>query len=181
MGKMGRVLVSIAVVGILGFSSFVYAQPAGDFTEDEVAMIKQRRDHRVTMPKMKEALGLTDEQVQQLDAQRNQQRGEIREHREAMQKLREEFKLETEKTEIDQEKIQSVHQQMKAIDNKMADYRVEGILQLRKILTPEQFKKFHELGREKNGKRGERREKRGMREGRGMGEGPGRSQREGID
>ncbi len=169
MGKMGRVLVSIVVVGILGFSSFVYAQPAGDYTDEEVTMIKQRRARRATMQaKLKEALGLTDEQVQQLDAQRNQHQGEIKESRQTMKQLREEFKLETEKTEIDEAKLKSIHAHMKTVLNKIADQRLEGILQLRKILTPEQFKKFNELRGKRKGKMGK------MQKGRGrMGQGRG--------
>ncbi|MBU1043201.1 MAG: Spy/CpxP family protein refolding chaperone [Candidatus Omnitrophica bacterium] len=177
MGKMQRVLVSIAVVGLLGFSSMVYAQTAGDLTEDEMAVIKQRRLHKASMQaKLQEELGLTDEQVQQLDQQRNQHRGEINQSRQKMQELRQEMKTETEKTQIDEAKIRAVHEQMKSVQNKIADQRLEGILQLRKILTPEQFKKFHESRGKGRGKMGKMQQGRGMgqgREGHGMGQGCG--------
>lgn len=160
MGKMGKVLVSFAVVGVLGCSSFVYAQSVGNLTDDEVSMIKQQRQNRASMQaKIQEELGLTDEQVQQLDDYRNQQREQMKQDRQTMKQLKEEIKQETEKTEIDEAKIKSIHEQLKTLNNKMSDNRLDGILQLRKILTPEQFKKFNEA----RGKRGKMRQGNGRK------------------
>ena len=194
MGKMGRVLVGMAVIGVLGFSSIVYAQTASDLTEDEMAIIQQRRLHKASIQeKLQEELGLTDEQVKQLDQQRNQHRVEIRESRQSMKELREEMKVETTKTEIDETKVRAVHEQMKSVQNKIADQRLEGILQLRKILTSEQFEKFQESRGKDKGRRGKRQERMGkrqerrgkrqerrgmMNQGQGMGEGIGRYQDE---
>ncbi len=43
------------------------------------------------------------------------------------------------------EEIYKIHNGLKGLLSKKADHRLEGILEVRKILTTEQFRKFCEL------------------------------------
>jgi len=171
MRNTGTALTVITLVGILGFSGLAYAQTSVKLTEEEVKMIEQHREKKEDMKaRMQEELGLTEEQIQKLEDHRNGHRDQIKEYRETMKNLREEFKTETEKDVIDAARIQSVHAQMKVLDNKMADHRLEGILQLREILTPEQFKQFHKKDGKKRGGKDLMRERYGDRKGHKIGQ-----------
>jgi Spy/CpxP family protein refolding chaperone len=50
-------------------------------------------------------------------------------------------------------RINRLHSETKKLHAEMADHRLEGILEVREILTPEQFSEFMELtGKHRRGK-----------------------------
>ena len=64
------------------------------------------------------------------------------------------FKLRKyQKDAIDEGKVRSIHDQIKLIKSQMEDHRLEGILEIRQILTAEQYKKFQETMKRHKGKR----------------------------
>lgn len=94
-------------------------------------------------------LGVTQEQAAQLKAQKAQ-------HREGMKGLFQEIKAkrealgaELQKDTISLEAIHAVHNDLKALNARKEDRRLEGILAVRNVLTAEQFKKMMELKEER--------------------------------
>jgi len=155
MGKIIKVLMIVALVGGVGSANFVYAEADLKLTEEEKQMIQRKRAKKA---EMKKELGLTEEQMKKLETHKKGHRGQGKGYRQKMKALRDELKTTMESADADEVKIRSIHEKIKSLDNEMADHRLEGILQVRKILTPEQFKKFqkkmHKKMHKKMGKMG---------------------------
>lgn len=135
----------IYTVGILGFvfsSSIVFAQPPGPCNKDPEARMErmEKRMERIT-----EELDLSDEQQEHLKAHKAQHREEGQALRESMMSKKDEFRAELEKQALDMERVYQLHSEIKDLKAKMADHRLEGILEIREILSPEQFSEFMEL------------------------------------
>jgi Spy/CpxP family protein refolding chaperone len=117
------------------------------------------------MARMDKELGLTAEQRKKLKEHRQSHRGEAKKFFEEIRTKREALREELEKPDFDKDKVKALNEELKALQNRMADHRLEGILEVREILTPEQFKRFHEMA-------GERRQKH-------MGQGEGKREHRG--
>ena len=158
MKKTLPILTIIALIGCIGIARFAYAQTSVDLTEKELKMIEGMRSKKeAKKAKMIEELGLTEEQQQKLEDHKNTHKSQMNEQREAKKDLHAQLKAEIEKVELDTGTIYSIHEQIKALDIEMADHRLEGMLQIREILTPEQFKIFHEkFGKKKEKGHGDR-------------------------
>ena len=90
-------------------------------------------------------LDLSPEQEEQLQAHRNNHRGQGREFRESLRAKKEAIRNELQNEELNMEEIYKIHNELKGLLSNKADHRLEGILEVRKILTAEQFRKFCEL------------------------------------
>lgn len=113
--------------------------------------------------KMKKDLGLSQKQEQELEAHKEKHRKEAQALREELRAKREAMKAELDKPSLDEARVTALNEELKVLQGKLADQRLRGILEVRKILTPEQFKKFHEHvrgprgdgpGHERGGRRG---------------------------
>ncbi|MBI4668813.1 MAG: periplasmic heavy metal sensor [Elusimicrobia bacterium] len=94
-------------------------------------------------------LGLTPEQKKQLTEHRKIHREQARQLQKTLKEKRKILKQELEKSDFNEARVKEAHAQMKEIQNKLTDHRLEGILKVRQIMTAEQFKKFQELTRNK--------------------------------
>ena len=95
------------------------------------------------------ALGLTDEQQEQLKEQRYQAKYKKMETR---NKIRlEELKLqhELDKKDVDEKALREIVDELKKLQGDMIEQRVDSVLQIKQILTPEQFEKLQTLGKSK--------------------------------
>ena len=90
-------------------------------------------------------LNLTAEQKKMLDENKGHHRGQRKASFEKMKSYKDTLHQELMKPELDMGKIQQIHSQMKVFQNQMADDRLNSILEVRKILTAEQFTKFISL------------------------------------
>ncbi len=90
-------------------------------------------------------LDLSPEQEKQLNAHRKGHREEGKEIHESIKTKREAMKKELQKQDLDMEEINKIHSELKSMYSRKADHRLEGILEVREILTNEQFIKFMEL------------------------------------
>lgn len=155
MKKMITLFTVLVLTGTLGVSGSAYAQTPTDLSEEEVRIIEKKREMRKKFKEeMEEKLGLSDAQQQKLQEHRNSHRDQAKQRFASIKELRNGLQTELEKEEFDVGKIRSIHEQLKSIKNEMADHRLEGILEVREILTAEQFKKFHELKGDRKGKWG---------------------------
>lgn len=87
-------------------------------------------------------LNLTAEQKKLLDENKAGHREAAKGLFEETKKYRDALSQEIEKPAVDMNKINQIQSQLKALQGKMADERLSSILEVKKILTPEQFAKF---------------------------------------
>ena len=150
-----NLICSASIIGLILSASTVLAQPYGRDKRDPEVMKERREAH---MQRIQEQLNLNEEQQELLEAHKAKHREAMKVFHEAIKTKRGELKTELEKQELDMDQIRKLHSEMKELDAKMADHRLEGILEVREILTPEQFTEFMKLtGKHKRG--------RGMRHG----------------
>lgn len=92
--------------------------------------------------KMFEQLDLSEEQKKLIAANRLKNREAKKTTMEAVKANMKAIGEELRKPELDMTKINSLHEQSKVLFNQMADQKFKSILEVRKILTKEQFVKF---------------------------------------
>ena len=95
-------------------------------------------------------LNLTQAQKKQLEANKQQHRAIMESARREIKADKETLKEELMKPKLDMPKINAVHGQIKALQNQMADSKLNSILAVRAILTPAQFKIFQDRRDERN-------------------------------
>jgi len=111
-------------------------------------------------------LNLTPEQENQLKAHRESHRKQMQTLREQLKAKRDQIRAELQKSDFNIEEVQKTHGELKALKSQVEDLRLQGILEVREILTPEQFNKFNEMkndGKMKQNKKGFLRDKKGDR------------------
>ncbi len=140
-----RFAYAFGIIGVILLSSNVYSQPAGDPPPDREAMHEKRRAQMLENFKQ---LDLSPVQEKQLNAHRKSHIELGKEIHENIKAKREALREELQQQELDMKKIRKIHSELKNIRSQKADHRLEGILEVRKILTTEQFTKFMELKKE---------------------------------
>lgn len=138
-----------AILASLFSASLAFSGPwRGDCQAGECRQAK--------MEAMAEKLGLSDAQKDLLADHKAKQRESSEELRATVRETREAMKAELAKTDFDQATVERLHEQTKALKAEMADHRFAGMLELRQILTPEQFSEFMALKGEHRGHRGKK-------------------------
>ena len=135
---------SVIAVFLLA-SPAVFSQPMceGDGPEG------MRGPHKGKMlDRLSEKLDLTAEQEEQLKALKKTNMEEMKALHEEMKSKREELRAELQKPDTDKARINAVVTEMKALQSKQIDQRVDNFLGMKEILTPEQFEKFISLKEE---------------------------------
>lgn len=115
--------------------------------------------------KMVKELGLTPEQDKKLEENRTAQREQMKGLREAIKANKTALDEAMKKPGVTRAEVEPIVTEMKALNAKMLDQRIDGIFAVKQILTPEQFAKFqektHKKWGEKHGKGGHEGERRG--------------------
>ena len=89
-------------------------------------------------------LHLSQEQIQSLLMNRANQMDSMKESMDSLQANWRALKNELEKNVTDREKILRLASEMKSIQGTMVDMRIKSILEVRQVMTPEQFAQFQE-------------------------------------
>ena len=140
-----RLVYSIGIIGLMLLASNVYSQPTERYSQGHEAM---REKMKARMLEVFKQLDLSTEQEKQLKAHRNKQKEQGKGIHESIRAKREEMKIELQKQELNMAKINKINSELKSIKSKKSDHRLESILEVREILTVEQFLKFMELKKE---------------------------------
>lgn len=140
--RLRQVIYSLGIVGVMLLSSNVYSQPPGDNVNRHEEM---REKMKARMLEVFKQLDLSPEQEEQLKAHRNNHREQAGEFRESLRAKKEAIRNELQNEELNMEEIYRIHNELKGLLSNKADHRLEGILEVRKILTAEQFRKFCKL------------------------------------
>jgi len=153
--RLRQVIYSLGIVGVMLLTSNVYSQPREDrFNRSD----EMREKMKVKMLEVFKQLDLSPEQETQLKTHRKNHRGQAGEFRESLKAKKEAIKNELQKEELNMENIYKIHNELKGLLSTKADHRLEGILEVRKILTAEQFRKFCELRKEMHPMKGRKKD-----------------------
>ncbi|MDD5669617.1 MAG: periplasmic heavy metal sensor [Candidatus Omnitrophica bacterium] len=119
----------------------VCAASSGPALRQDKAFV-EKKDAK--MQQFFQELNLTEEQKKLLNDNKNKHREQMKiifqQKKDKMALIRQEVQ----KNELDMEKIIQINNELKELESKMLDLMLQGILDVRKILTAEQFKKFME-------------------------------------
>ncbi len=90
-------------------------------------------------------LNLSEDQKTQLEANKQKQNGQMKSFFAQMKTQRNAMHQELMKPDLDMNKVDSIQLQLKTLHSQMMDNRLNSILEVRRILTPDQFNKFISL------------------------------------
>jgi len=130
------------MVGMFGLMMpVVYAASSVPAPRQGKALV-EKKDAK--MQQFFKELKLTEEQKKLLNDNKNKHREQMKaifqQKKDKMTLIREEIQ----KDELNMGKITQINNELKDLDSKMLDLMLQGILDVRRILTAEQFKKFME-------------------------------------
>jgi Spy/CpxP family protein refolding chaperone len=140
MTKARKILFSFIGLYIFAVLSLAHAQNEPGM---DGALPKDHSGQRIQ--EIFSQLGLTDVQKQELEANKQQHRAQMRIARQEMKTDKEEFQNELMKPQLDMPKINDIHNRIKAVQAQMEDNKLSSILAVRSILTQDQFLKFVNL------------------------------------
>jgi len=153
--RTGRVA-AVAVVVVAFFVSAAYAQPMDEgFGGEE----KQAAHHQKMFKNLAQELELTAEQQEQMKAQRTTQREQGKQIKEQLKAKRQELKAALDTDEVDQATVDSIVDEITALEGLKLQQHVNGVLTMKEILTPEQSTKLKEKMEEKKEQMRGRRQK----------------------
>ncbi len=141
--KILRLVMATLLMGVgLLASSLALAQQDG---EQGNRWEKMREKREAKIQEIFAQLDLTEEQKQLLEANKAKHQGSKKEQWQQSKANMEAVAAELKKPDYDVNHIRSLNEQSKQLRNAMADERLESILEVRSILTQEQFVKFTDL------------------------------------
>jgi len=130
-------IVCILTVCFVATGSVVYAEKSYDADKGSWQQGKTERSEKIS-----KELGLNEEQQAALKTHFDAKKEKLKELRTSLKSAREELKEELKKYNSDSKEIEKIITQMKKIQAKQIDYRVENFITMKQILTEEQFSKF---------------------------------------
>ncbi len=107
------------------------------------------RHHGQMEHMMTQVLNLSDDQVKQLKDNHQKQKDAMKSIFEQMKSSREAFDAEIVKAAPDMNKINAIQTQIKTLQGQMADNHLNMLLEIKKIMTPEQFAGYMALKKER--------------------------------
>jgi Spy/CpxP family protein refolding chaperone len=132
------------IFGLLSVNvSFAQDQDAGMDKSASYGKMHEWREKKIQ--NIYAQLNLSDAQKKTLEENKATSRQKMKSVFEKMKPLRDSLNQELMKAELDMNKINEIQSQIKAVQSEIGDNRLNSILEVRKILTPEQFAKFLSL------------------------------------
>lgn len=150
-----RMILTALCLGLTLMASGAFAQGKDVGLPKGMMKGMSERDNKIL-----DQLGLTEQQRKALDANREAQMGEIKVLLERMMEASDELNDELMKPKMDMDKVNSLNNEIKTIQGKMADKRVSFITDVRKTIGPEKFEQFLKITQEQRKLRAERRQQR---------------------
>lgn len=152
--KIGRSLAAAVVAAMVFSQSGVYAGEALNTPQD--AAKKEAR-----FKKMSEELQLTPQQKEQLTKEKEEFASRSKDLREKIKTARTGLKMELEKPAPDKAKVNSLVTEIKDMVGQQIQNRVDKVMAMKQILTPEQFNKMNASMKEHKQHRRDKNEKHG--------------------
>lgn len=156
MKKITVLMVMAAAAMLIAGSAFAWGGGREGFGKGD----KDCPNAKEMRKEMKEELGLTAEQEKQLEANREAHRAEAKAMHDAMKAKKDELKAAIAKPGAARAQVEPIAGQLKALEARMTDKKIDGIFAVKAILTPEQFAKLEamkgERAKERKGKHGDK-------------------------
>jgi Spy/CpxP family protein refolding chaperone len=92
-----------------------------------------------------ERLQLTERQKELLEANRMQYHDQINSLNQTLTQLRQQLNMELEKRQLDRNRINTLKSRIDRLQAQLTDIRLQSIMAIRDILTPEQYEIFSEM------------------------------------
>jgi Spy/CpxP family protein refolding chaperone len=127
-------VVMVGLMAIILVANVVYAQP----------MNEKENGHKEKKEQMFKELGLTAEQQQQLEQNRSLQRQEKEKLRESMKAQETKLHEALKDPAATRASVEPMVNEIKALQAQMIESRINGILAVKQVLTPEQFVQFEQ-------------------------------------
>lgn len=153
--KFKQAVVYAGLIAALFLTSLAYAQPVGDVPE---GLARHRKE---AIGNLVQELNLTPEQQEQIKKQRSEQMHKAKALRDRLQAKRKQLREELEKQAVDKAKIYGLVAEIKSLMGQQLEDRVERVISMSEILTPEQFEKMKEKRKQRQQKIKQRRGRRG--------------------
>jgi Spy/CpxP family protein refolding chaperone len=136
-----KALIGAGVIAVMVLFFFVTAPvyAEGDYYRSRQKWGSEKQEK---FDKMIEKLGLSNEQVAQLKTHKQVKMGTRNKLYSELSKQKQELKDELEKPASDNARIKQIADSIKQIQSEMVDERINGILEIKAILTPEQYTEF---------------------------------------
>ena len=138
-----RLLISagaMAVTALFLFAAMpVYAEKNSDYCQSRQ---KQGGQKQEKFNNLIEKLSLSKEQVAQLKSHKQTKMESRKKLHSALKKQKQELKDELDKPESDNTRIKQIADSIKQIQSEMVDERIKGILEIKAMLSPEQYSEF---------------------------------------
>ncbi len=167
MQRSIKFLLVLALVSFVAFSSgSAWAVPTGGGPgghgknmqggQEKMGEMRAR-----AMDRMIKDLNLSKTQETELRDHQKAHREQARALFEKMRESQEKLAVELEKVKTDRRAIKAISKEMKKTQADLVDHRINGVLKVKEILTPEQFKEFSEKISDlrKRGRKGDRKHK----------------------
>ena len=100
--------------------------------------------------RLMQELNLTQEQMQRLDALQQQSKKQMEQPRQALRQARQDL-ANLMASNADENAIRAKHNQLQQLQQQMANVRFQNMLEMRKVLTPEQRQRFAQLMQQRRG------------------------------
>jgi len=142
-------LTGLMVAAMALSSSIAYADNGGNFSGGGDSFKGEHEGHHGKHHVMARVLNLTADQQKQLKAIKQKQRETMKSTFKQMKSIKEAFSAEIVKATPDMNKINDLQNQLKTIQSQMADNHLNSLLEIKKIMTPEQFAGYMALKKEK--------------------------------
>ena len=139
MKKMGTFLLMAALISGLFVLPLAYAEDNGPAVSGNKTFCHKTGGKARDIYSQ---LNLTDQQKKQLDENRNKYREQNKALFNQIKEKRALVRQELQKDKLDMDKINQANSELKKIEGQLSDSMLQNMLETRKILTPEQFKKL---------------------------------------
>ena len=145
---IGIVIVMILIAALTGTAAFA------EMGCDAKCQLDSR--HKDKMEAVAKELGLTAGQEKALKESKEAFRAQVQGLRAQLKEKRQALKAELSKPGVTRQQVEPIVAEMKALQSRMVDQRIDGIFKIKEILTPEQFTKLQAMKgkREHSGKIG---------------------------
>lgn len=147
-----KILCALVFFSGLLVTQLIYAENPGNSTNEKTGDLHKRHAWEEKTREIYSQLNLTDEQKNQLEENKKNNRDQKKALYDQMRSLKDALNQELMKPELNMDKVNEIRSQVKALQTQISDDRLNSILEVRKILTPEQFTKFNSLMEERKHK-----------------------------
>ena len=132
-----------------------------------------KKQHQARKEEMYKELGLSEEQQVQIKEHRERSHAKMKTIKESLKKQRENLREILSRYDADPTEIEKIALEIKYLNSQLIDHRIAAVLEVKTILTPEQFTKFQEKMNKAKKKMWEGKKGKGHYGGKGRGKGRG--------